>query len=370
METGATGWYSVDESATRPGKFHVSSYFAYDDKSYWCGEQNTLYAGGDGYGDRWDERLNLPPVHWDGAIYPVFTFKYRHDSEPAHDFTYVEAESLEVFERMNRGYDGSSGGWQDIGTYGYLILHYDEPFICRFRFVSDLTYSDADGDYDSDAGAFHCDDLEVFDFFRGTTYFFDDAGTTTGPFCVPSGPEPAGDYWHIVYDDCSSFSQHRAWWCGDDGDTTWIPAGLFNALYSPPIDISSCSTCTLFWALHAEVPVMNGDYWMYRLSVDGGNTFVAPFRATWMGDHGQCDYWDSYGLTTGFVIEDEVGPPPWGDLVFKIIVYTDANGCGPGAGGAAGVVFDDFWVFGDCASSGVEIRRDTSWGVIKRMFKD
>ncbi|MFH1689746.1 MAG: hypothetical protein ABIE42_05845, partial [Candidatus Eisenbacteria bacterium] len=58
--------------------------------------------------------------------------------------------------------------------------------------------------------------------------------------------------------------------------------------------------------------------------------------------------------------------PPFGMGGFLWIMYTTDNGCGPGAGGDAGVMIDDVSFRGPLAGTPVE---EQSWGSIKAMYK-
>ena len=175
-----------------PTRFHVDTYMGPSGEVppggllgscvWWCGTFD--YDTDGGYGNSWDGRLDIPQVDLTGAIYPVLTFFYRHDSEPDHDFTYVQAQSLGVYVNMNRGYDGYQP-WIDIGIYGFVLAAYDDPFMGRFRFVSDGENSDEDEGYMSIAGAFMCDNIKVYDYYSGTILFFDDAEAG----CASAGEE-------------------------------------------------------------------------------------------------------------------------------------------------------------------------------------
>jgi hypothetical protein len=155
-------------------------------------------------------------------------------------------------------------------------------------------------------------------------------------------PEPAGDYWHIVTDLCSSFSQPNSWWCGDDADTSLIPPNLNNALFSPVISIAGAATCTFRHLVHAEVPTVDYDYWAEHVSLDGGTTFHQTHA--WWGDFAGCDGWGSSGFAG-----DDLSPffGDGTDFVFQITFHTTDNGCGPGAAGGAGVNLDDVWLEGE-----------------------
>lgn len=371
-----TGWMTLDRTAAAVPHFHLDMYMAYDDPqheedvSWWCGTFD--YDANGGYGNGWDDRLELPPVQigntvveemsWgvikslyrDEAVkererdprpdvLPVLSFMYRYDSEVGYDYTYVEAESLGVWRPLNNGFDGSSGGWQDIGTYGYVLSGYGDPVRLRFRFLSDGAWSDEDGLYLSDGGAFHVDNIRIFDFYGGETFFFDDMQGWSSQ-CVASVPGAAGDYWHLVDDVCSS-NVVPSWWCGDDADTSLIPPNLQNSLVSPALDLSTGYTCTLRYALHAEVPTGDGDFW--EISV-----FIGPEEyslSSWWGDFEGCD---GFG-TSGLIGEPlDALMPATGPFHVVVTMYTSDNGCGPGAGGGAGINLDDTWIEGWFGSGG------------------
>ena len=371
MTDGPGDWTHEDLSAGHETRFHIDTYLAFDDPlhetdySWWCG--NFDYDADGGYGNGWNQFLNLPPIvvsqttveniSW-GAIkalyrvsdegerpsrelrgrpaaYPVLTFAHRYDSEPGYDYTYVQAESLGVFVDLNSGYDGSSNGWQDYGAYGFVLAAYDDPLMLRFRFVSDGAWCDEDGLYNSVGGAFHVDNIKVYDFYGGAVYFFDDV--QNGSLCSPGVPEAAGDYWHLVDDVCSS-NVVPSWWCGDDADTSLIPPNLKNALYTPSIDISTAYTCTVRWAIHAEIPTVDNDYWTDWVIVDG----VTYQTGAWWGDFGSCS---GFG-TSGLAGVDISGLLPAGEAKVMWVFHTTDNGCGPSAAGGAGINIDDTWLAG------------------------
>lgn len=362
-ESGSPGWTHGDNTATATARFHVDTYYAAPGGaySYWCGEFGEHLTGGDGYGNGWDERLSLPPLDLTDppATYPVLTYRYRHDSEPDYDFTFVQAESTGQYVSLNRGYDGVSGGWQDIGVYGFVMAAYDHPLSVRFRFVSDAAYSDEDGVYDSDGGAFHVDDIKVFDYYTGHIYFFDDVEDGVGQ-CMPDVPQPAGDYWHLVEKSCSAASDPHCWWCGDDADTTLIPPGLDNWLMTPVIDLTGAFATTLRFILHAEVPTVDDDYWTEEVTMDGGEVWY--HTGTYWGDYESCEGWSFRAIFYGIdlvpyvTLEDR--------FAFRLTMHTSDNGCGPGAGGGAGVVLDDVYLEG--YATPVE---QSSWGRVKALYR-
>jgi len=362
-ESGGAGWTHGDNTASGQVHFHVDTYYAAPggDYSYWCGELNPGFTGGDGYGNGWDERLLLPLLDLTEppSTYPVLTYRFRHDSEPDYDFAYVQAESLGSYVNLNRGYDGQSGGWSDIGVYGFVLLGYDEPLSIRFRFVSDAAYSDEDAVYDSDAGAFHVDDIKVFDYFSGHVYFFDDVEDGVGQ-CTAVPPAAAGDFWHLVEKRCSASSDPHCWWCGDDADTTLIPPGLDNWLMTPLVDLSGAVATTLRFILHTEIPTVDDDYWTEEITMDGAETWYQA--GTYWGDYESCAGWSLRAIIEGinlvpYVTDNNV-------FAFRVTMHTDDNGCGPGAGGGAGLVLDDVYVEGY-----VTPVEPTTWGRVKAMYR-
>ncbi len=362
-ESGGTGWTHGDNTATATPRFHVDTYHAWPGGaySYWCGEFNPGFSGGDGYGNGWDERLLLPPLDLSSppAVYPVLTFRYRHDSEPDYDYTYVQAESTGHYVSLNRGYDGLSGGWQDIGVYGFVLLNYDSPLAVRFRFISDAAYSDEDAVYDSDGGAFHVDDIQVFDYYGGHVYFFDDVEDGIGQ-CTSEVPQVAGDYWHLVEKRCSASSDPHCWWCGDDADTTLIPPGLDNWLMTPVVDLAGAFATTLRFILHAEVPMVDDDYWTEEITMDGGDIWY--HSGTYWGDYGSCSGWSLRAILIGIDLVPYHAPD--NRFAFRLTMHTTDNGCGPGAGGGAGLVLDDVYLEGYVTP--VEA---STWGSIKAMYR-
>jgi hypothetical protein len=357
MEAGTNGWSHVDNTALATPKWHLDTYHAYDGTySWWCGELNPAFTGGDGYGNSWNQLLNIPETDIGAATYPILDFAYRCDSEVACDFTYVEAESGGVYVKLNRGFNGVVA-WTTFPGAAIGPGTYDNPFNGRFRFVSDSGWSDEDGLYDSDGGGIQVDNVKIYDYFGGTIYFYDDC--EGGGLCVPSVPSAAGDYWHQIDRECPAYSDPHSWWCGDDADTSLIPPSLNNSLLSPLIDVTGVTVCTLRFLLHAEVPTVDNDYWLEDVSTDGGATWYMV--GNYWGDFAQCDGWATHGLN-GI----DIGPYlPGTSFQFKLTFVTTDNGCGPGVAGGAGITLDDTWVE-DWTGSPVE---RTTWTKIKSLYR-
>jgi hypothetical protein len=339
MEGDVSDWMTTDFTATVVPHFHFDAYMTYEGEySWWCG--NFDYDANGGYGNGWDDRLELPPIHVNPvavenvswavlkALYrdepsgdlrgrardpvmPVLTFAYRHDSEIGYDYTYVQAESMGVYVNLNRGYDGAQP-WTDIGPYGFELSNYDDPLQLRFRFISDGAWSDEDGLYLSVGGGFGVDNIKVYDFSTGEVLFYDTTEYDSPNSSFPAVPGAAGDYWHVIDRACPAYSDPHSWWCGDDADTSFVPPNLANGLYSP---VSFLGT------------------------VDGSNYYQV---AAYWGDMEACDGWASSAYNTGFDIGQFGWQTCYAGMLF--IMHTTDNGCGPGAAGDAGVMLDDLWI--------------------------
>jgi hypothetical protein len=294
----------------------------------------------------------------------VFTFAYRHDSEVAYDFTYVQAESMGTYVNLNRGYDGYQP-WTDIGIYGFVLVAYDDPVMARFRFVSDGAWSDEDGLYLSVGGAFHCDNVKIFDYFTGYVYFYDSEPGAREDECVPEVPGAAGDFWHQITRACPALSDPTTWWCGVDEDTSLVPPNLQDALFSPVVDLGEYNavSCTVHAAAHFAIPTVDNDYVVVYGSCDGANYYSF---GGWWGDFGSCDGWGSTWYNVGFDVGQFCPGRALDYAGAAFVMYTTDNGCGPGAAGDAGMMIDDVWFEGHEEIVAVE---QASWGNIKAMYR-
>jgi hypothetical protein len=359
MEGDVSGYSSADFTAGASPHFHWDTYMAFGGtgQSWWCG--NFDYDADGGYGNSWDDRLVIPTTDLTGASYPVLTYAFRHDSEIGYDFTYVQAESGGVYVNLNRGYDGAVN-WTDIGVYGFVLVPYDNPLNARFRFLSDGAWSDEDGLYLSVGGGFMCDNVQVFDYFGGYVYFYDSEPGAREDECIPEVPGAAGDYWHLIDRACPALSDPHSWWCGDPTDTSFVPPNLQNGLFSPLVDISGASACTVHFAQHFAIPTIDNDYISYYGTSDGMNYYGI---ASYWGDFGSCDGWGGTAYNIGFDIT-QFGLPPYSWGGFLWVMNTTDNGCGPAGGGDAGAMIDDLWY--EVPTSPVE---PVSWGSIKSMYR-
>jgi hypothetical protein len=349
------GWAHGDYTATAVPHFHVDSYLAYAGTySWWCG--TFAYDADGGYGNSWDDRLTCPAAGWAGYLYPVLTFYFRGDSEPGYDYSYADAESAGAYVHLNRGYDGPHA-W---GSAGFYLGDKDEPAQCRFRFVSDGAWSDADGLYPSAAGAFMCDNIMIWDYYTGTTFFYDDV--ETGGLCTPGVPPSAGDFWHTIQNDCMAWSDPTVWVNTDIASgETFVPPGVQNWLRSPDVCIQSAVTCTTYWIQQFFTPTVDNDYWTETMYIDGVGTQLHA----WWGD--QCD--SGYGECDHFLGGDDISALLPGLVGYhEWVYYTTDNGAGPDVCNHAGISIDDFAMFGDGCPCPTAVE-ESSWGRVKSMYR-
>ena len=165
------GWTQVDNTAQIDTFFHVDDFSDLSggdfgrlvplegSQSMWCGTRgNALdpykcsWISPPGYGNEWRQILVSDQIDFVGTL--RFSYKISYDCEPQCDFVYVE-------------YEAGGGLWTQIAKYdsiGSAVAAHE--FYCsgatriRFRFESDLLFSDQDDDYNSD-GAVIVDSLVI-----------------------------------------------------------------------------------------------------------------------------------------------------------------------------------------------------------------
>jgi hypothetical protein len=178
------GWTPLDMTAQTHEFWHVAGATELDGgtfgqlvplegaQSLWCGVDGPVTAAADrvlcsyavlpGYGNNWDQAYCLKDC-LTGAGGVEVDVAVMWDSEPGYDATTLEADNCD--ENWVDVY-GGLGTWDGVGTDTLAIAVSDTLHIgslrLRFRFVSDGTWSDADGLWDTD-GAFLLDQLTVRD---------------------------------------------------------------------------------------------------------------------------------------------------------------------------------------------------------------
>ena len=207
------GWTSLDFSS-QPPYFHVDDFSGLaggtynrlnaieGSRSLWCGMRPTTapelcsYATAPGYGNDWDQSFcTASCVDVTGTVSVDFVAVW--DSEAGYDDTVLE-------------YDECDGNWKDFEP-AFLFDGVDTSFVSaslpdslhngqvrvRFRFTSDVGWSDQDGTWNTD-GAIIVDSLTVRDgsgIVVATELFEDEAiGATAANDWAACNALPYGDY--------------------------------------------------------------------------------------------------------------------------------------------------------------------------------
>ena len=174
--TSIDEYYEVliaDVDATPTDWWHMDSFNGYDANSWWCGSDSLAgWGGGWGYGNSWNQWVETPAFTLPQTTGINLDFMHRYDSEPAYDFSYVEisTDGWASFDQL-AAYDGAMNTWTAVNIS--LDAYAGETVSVRFRFESDSSYSDEDGNYPSEGGWF-IDDVIISDATR-TVYFEDNA---------------------------------------------------------------------------------------------------------------------------------------------------------------------------------------------------
>ena len=168
------GWTPVDRTAQPDTFFHVDDFYGLGGgahgylvplegwKSMWCGARANSgdpylcgWESAPGYGNGWVQDLETDTLFFTGTI--TVSYKIAWDLEPDYDFIHLQ-------------YDAGDGTWEDItsytdqgsGTEEYEISPAQPWTRLRFHVISDKSWSDQDGLYDTD-GACIIDAISVSD---------------------------------------------------------------------------------------------------------------------------------------------------------------------------------------------------------------
>ena len=176
------------EDYSGPGFWHRDTYNAYggSGSSWWCGiSSHPNWANPPGYSNLWEQYLihEFDLTTATGNI--NLSFRHKYDVEYGYDFCYIEVsdDNGSSWDELTY-YTGNSANWKWVGAVD-LTSYRGKTILLRFRFNSDDSYSDGDGDYDSD-GAWYIDEVEITD--DSNTLFYDDMESGVGNWQTDSLP--------------------------------------------------------------------------------------------------------------------------------------------------------------------------------------
>ena len=189
--------------------WHIDTYNAYSGHSWWCGADEPSWEAEPGYGNNWDESLihEIDLTSATGTI--TLSFMHKYDMEGTYDFGYVDiyADGSWTTKKSytnTGGWPGSPVNWisdsLDLSSYAGKIIK------IRFRFISDSTWSDEDGLYDSD-GAWYIDNVEITD--SGGVIFSDDMESSVGDWTTTETPAHDQTYYdNLIFSQTNSGSMY------------------------------------------------------------------------------------------------------------------------------------------------------------------
>ncbi|HKW15769.1 MAG TPA: M6 family metalloprotease domain-containing protein [Candidatus Krumholzibacteria bacterium] len=138
-------------------------------------------SAGPGYGSNWYQTIEHT-FHYKGSGSVNFQYAYTGDMENGYDFAKAII-SVNGVETVLKQYTGTSNGSENVPITGYLapLAGAGGDYTIKFRFVSDLSFDDSDGQNATTCGAFAVDNVNVNG--GGVTY--------------TTGFETSADGWHI-----------------------------------------------------------------------------------------------------------------------------------------------------------------------------
>ena len=321
------GWTAHDMTAQLKTYFHVAGAGCGDAiapingaKSMWCGQwTSTLdpwrcWATLPGYGNFWNQSLETTVTSVTSVAYKIVW-----DVEPGYDNAYAEwydpVNSQWVADATT---DGGAGAYTGAG--GPLAESLTSPYgptKFRFHFVSDLTWSDEDGNAPTAQGAVVVDDVSLN---GGAAENFEAAACnaqTVGSWKATVRPG-FGQYGalqsgaEIVQEDpCMRVSSHVWGWFDDPAVTNYACGGwplqgampygpdenglyLDNEIWSPWIPLTGAGNQYLLeFLVYRDIPLENLQFYDFSWRSRGTATGGCPTNWVdfiWMGSGGAKDW--------------------------------------------------------------------------------
>lgn len=253
-ESGAPGWFSVDETDAGE-KWHQDDWNAYGGSglSWWMAD--TTLGNNGGYLSHWYQVLDTPDIPLSGS--PVLTFQHRLKCEPPAGATppYNGWDGVNVristdggttwtvlsnptpaytaTSLYSFGYEFGEGpgipGWAgDLSTWTAVTIdlsaYTGQTVKIRFAFASDPAYDTGD---DPTMFGWQVDEIQVAD---GSNILYYNDGTQTD--MVPQNWAPVGgDYWTIEVDNSAPSPTHKA--DANDPNTGTYHPNMIDSYISP-----------------------------------------------------------------------------------------------------------------------------------------
>jgi hypothetical protein len=168
--------------------------------SFWAGvfpgeADDLCWAAGQGYGNGWNLCLTHAFDYEGGSI--NLQYDFVNDTEPGFDYTYVLVDTTgDGDDALAVAHGGFVSGHQAIALLPGTHLPLDPgPIIMKFCVVSDIGYSDEDGLYATDCGAFAVDNISLS---GGVTHTTDFETGADGWALETAPPGPGADWSNLA----------------------------------------------------------------------------------------------------------------------------------------------------------------------------
>jgi hypothetical protein len=311
-------WHIADAADLDGGEFGRLNVLA-GDQSLWCGaapdpnhEILCGYAALPGYGNDWDQSWCFKCIEVPETEEVYIDYLIAWDSEPGYDYTYVEYATKSSCDSLTHPDIIPAGDWTNLKTYNGIGSGAVSDTIpsgragavkIRFRFVSDGSWSDQDGLWNTD-GAAILDNVSVTLENTGVVDFEDfeynagEGGENPGDTQTADGEweccnlSPYGDFSGLysgtilLQDDPCEFNYSCMWAfingsdvnyaCGGHPEQTAVPyvnergQYIHNGVKSPRVDWVGSGTHAVFeYDIYRDFPLNNLMYyeWFIR-SID------------------------------------------------------------------------------------------------------
>ncbi|MDM7915501.1 MAG: hypothetical protein QUU85_09600 [Candidatus Eisenbacteria bacterium] len=272
-------------------------------RSLWVGADRPYavehcWPAGAGYGNQWGQRVTSPPLSYNGSGNVTLSFRYFSDAEECFDGTRVilqRANGDELLLNSEAGPcdPGWSGGFTGVispTTYTRTITQGEigaaQQVRIVFEFLSDGGWSDEDGNYDSELGAFGADDVSVQGGGIAATYDFESGLSGWTASINPGLGHFAGvadvDCYTILDPCMCRLSGNILEFHEGECDEGTHPDGQYIMLVSPIVAFPDVLPKNIFLDLdlYADLPLENGVLfrpgWSYYPYDCNGETIWSP----------------------------------------------------------------------------------------------